>query len=259
MAVDRITTSWFVSADSDREIVVISCYWSSKVVVSGTERVSGSCLPWEAVSIGINNRLNLNDQVLCLDNLPSGSGTTSAEDLVPTLLGMYDALIGRTPAAPQPTPRQPPPQPPPKPAYRPLSVISIASSSSSSSSSVTSSCSGGAGRRLGATAKSAAYLASIESLEDSDECKRPPHLQRLKTPSQGSGDSGVHSPCSYISTPSLPHSRPRYCDPHLSYRDRVVIEIVETEAVYVADLRQVILVSSSLVVILSVKNMLSAV
>ncbi|XP_046676211.1 uncharacterized protein LOC124364634 isoform X2 [Homalodisca vitripennis] len=168
-------------------------------------------------------------------------GTTSAEDLVPTLLGMYDALIGRTPAAPQPTPRQPPPQPPPKPAYRPLSVISIASSSSSSSSSVTSSCSGGAGRRLGAAAKSAAYLASIESLEDSDECKRPPHLQRLKTPSQGSGDSGVHSPCSYISTPSLPHSRPRYCDPHLSYRDRVVIEIVETEAVYVADLRQVIL------------------
>lgn len=180
----------------------------------------------------------------------SDKGTTTAEDLVPTLLGMYDALVGRTTA-----PQQPPPPPlysrpttrsPPPPAptvTRPLSVSSIASSSSSSSSSVTSSCSGGGvGRRLGVGAKSAAYLASIESLEDSDEGKRPLALQRLKgsSTSQGSGDSGVHSPCSFISSPSPPHGRPRYCDPHLSYMDRVVIEIVETEAVYVADLRQVI-------------------
>ncbi|XP_054282054.1 uncharacterized protein LOC128999515 isoform X2 [Macrosteles quadrilineatus] len=145
-------------------------------------------------------------------------GTTTAEDLVPTLLGMYDALIGRAPAPP-PTP---PPAPRCAPAYRPLSAISIASSSSSSSSSVTSSCCSG---RVGV--KSVAYLASIESLEDSDEGKRPSALHRLKAPSQGSADSGVHSP---------PPSRP-----HLSYRDRVVIEIIETEAVYVADLRQVIL------------------
>ncbi|KDR08121.1 hypothetical protein L798_01654, partial [Zootermopsis nevadensis] len=37
-----------------------------------------------------------------------------------------------------------------------------------------------------------------------------------------------------------PAGRPRYCDPHLSYMDRVVMEIVETECVYVRDLQQVI-------------------
>uniref|UniRef100_A0A1B6BYK0 DH domain-containing protein n=1 Tax=Clastoptera arizonana TaxID=38151 RepID=A0A1B6BYK0_9HEMI len=170
--------------------------------------------------------------------------TTTTEDLVPTLLGMYDALVGSTPSV-QPPPRIRPqckPPPPPTPVVsRPLSISSIASSSSSSSSSVTSSCSGGGVGRRGT--KSAAYLASIESLDDSDGDKRPINVQRLKVPSntsQGSGDSGVHSPCSFISSPSPPHTRPRYCDPHLSYMDRVVIEIIETEAVYVADLRQVI-------------------
>jgi hypothetical protein len=59
----------------------------------------------------------------------------------------------------------------------------------------------------------------------------------------GSGDSGVCSPCSYISSPCPPPGRPRYCDPHLSYMDRVVMEIVETEGVYVRDLQQVIEVS----------------
>nr|CAD7428346.1 unnamed protein product [Timema monikensis] len=56
----------------------------------------------------------------------------------------------------------------------------------------------------------------------------------------GSADSGVCSPCSYISSPCPPPGRPRYCDPHLSYMDRVVMEIVETEGVYVRDLHQVI-------------------
>ncbi|KAI5742391.1 hypothetical protein M8J77_006761 [Diaphorina citri] len=55
----------------------------------------------------------------------------------------------------------------------------------------------------------------------------------------GSGDSGVCSPCSFISSPS-PVIRPRYCDPQLSYMDRVVMEIVETEGVYVNDLQQII-------------------
>ena len=59
----------------------------------------------------------------------------------------------------------------------------------------------------------------------------------------GSGDSGVCSPCSYISLPCPPPGRPRYCDPHLNYMDRVVMEIVETEGVYVRDLQQVIEVS----------------
>nr|CAD7454631.1 unnamed protein product [Timema tahoe] len=58
-----------------------------------------------------------------------------------------------------------------------------------------------------------------------------------------SADSGVCSPCSYISSPCPPPGRPRYCDPHLSYMDRVVMEIVETEGVYVRDLHQVIQVS----------------
>ncbi|CAH1388789.1 unnamed protein product [Nezara viridula] len=54
--------------------------------------------------------------------------------------------------------------------------------------------------------------------------------------STGSEDSGVCSPCSYTSSPS----RPRYCNPQLSYMDRVVMEVLETEAVYVNDLKQVI-------------------
>lgn len=56
----------------------------------------------------------------------------------------------------------------------------------------------------------------------------------------GSEDSGVHSPCSYISSPSPPQGRPKYCDPHLSYMDRVVMEIIETEGVYVRDLQKII-------------------
>lgn len=55
----------------------------------------------------------------------------------------------------------------------------------------------------------------------------------------GSADSGVGG-CSHISAPHPPPARPRYCDPHLSYMDRVVMEIVDTEAVYVRDLREVV-------------------
>ncbi|XP_014247905.1 pleckstrin homology domain-containing family G member 3 isoform X2 [Cimex lectularius] len=163
----------------------------------------------------------------------SGTRTTTAEDLVPTLLSMYDTLVGRPGVVVEKEakrPTEPPPLPPP--VTRPLSVTSIASSSSSSSSSVTSSCSGR--RRLA----SKAYLASIESLDDSED--EAPSCRASKAGSHGSGDSGVCSPCSYISSPSPPHNKPRYCDPHLSYMDRVVMEIIETEGVYVTDLRQVI-------------------
>lgn len=67
-------------------------------------------------------------------------GTTTAEDLVPTLLSMYDTLVGHTREAVSsvdpPRPSAPPPPPPPAATVtRPLSVTSIASSSSSSSSS----------------------------------------------------------------------------------------------------------------------------
>ncbi|XP_073987423.1 guanine nucleotide exchange factor in mesoderm isoform X3 [Rhodnius prolixus] len=165
-------------------------------------------------------------------------GTTTAEDLVPTLLSMYDTLVGHTREAVSsvdpPRPSAPPPPPPPAATVtRPLSVTSIASSSSSSSSSVTSSCSGR--RRLA----SKAYLASIESLDDSED--EAASSTPSKAGSHGSEDSGVCSPCSYISSPSPPHNRPKYCDPNLSYMDRVVMEIVETERIYVADLENVII------------------
>ena len=57
----------------------------------------------------------------------------------------------------------------------------------------------------------------------------------------GSGDSGVQ--CHSISLPTPPLLRPRYCDPDLHYMDRVVLEIVETEAIYVRDLKEIIEVS----------------
>ncbi|XP_023701495.1 uncharacterized protein LOC111861290 isoform X2 [Cryptotermes secundus] len=176
---------------------------------------------------------------------------------------MYDALIGRSsPQATEHSMEEARIGVVTSGVSRPLSISSIASSSSSSSG--TSSCSGAGGRRLGAAPKSSAYLASIESLEDDSDdpengggggggggAKQRLHHQkpigsraeRLKGGSggsQGSGDSGVCSPCSYISSPCPPPGRPRYCDPHLNYMDRVVMEIVETEGVYVRDLQQVI-------------------
>lgn len=36
------------------------------------------------------------------------------------------------------------------------------------------------------------------------------------------------------------YHRPRYCDPHRNPVDRVLLEIVDTEAIYVDHLRQVI-------------------
>lgn len=37
--------------------------------------------------------------------------------------------------------------------------------------------------------------------------------------------------------------RPRYCDPHRNPMERVLLEIVDTEAIYVEHLRQVIQVN----------------
>ena len=93
------------------------------------------------------------------------AGTST--DLVPTLLGMYDALIGRSSQATERSMEEARISVVPSGVSRPLSISSIASSSSSSSG--TSSCSGGGGRRLGAAPKSSAYLASIESLEDDSD------------------------------------------------------------------------------------------
>ncbi|KYN01857.1 Pleckstrin homology domain-containing family G member 1 [Cyphomyrmex costatus] len=114
---------------------------------------------------------------------------------------------------------------------RPLSGSSIASSTSSSG------CS-----NQGNTSAANPYLASIESLADT--CAS----------SQGSADSGVvtvsETGCRILNDDNgqrrnsaeedrLCH-RPRYCDPHRNPVERVLLEIVDTEAIYVEHLRQVI-------------------
>ncbi|XP_012276960.1 uncharacterized protein LOC105697841 isoform X2 [Orussus abietinus] len=115
---------------------------------------------------------------------------------------------------------------------RPLSGSSIASSTSSSG------CS-----NQGNACAANPYLASVESLADT--CAS----------SQGSGDSGVvtvseascrmgdgsGSQCRDSAEGDSPmYNRPRYCDPHRNPVERVLLEIVDTEAVYVEHLRQVI-------------------
>ncbi|KYM86517.1 Pleckstrin homology domain-containing family G member 1 [Atta colombica] len=114
---------------------------------------------------------------------------------------------------------------------RPLSGSSIASSTSSSS------CS-----NQGNTSAANPYLASVESLADT--CAS----------SQGSADSGVvtvsKGSCRILNDDNeqrrnsaeedpLCHG-PRYCDPHRNPVERVLLEIVDTEAIYVEHLRQVI-------------------
>ncbi|CAL4062510.1 unnamed protein product, partial [Meganyctiphanes norvegica] len=122
--------------------------------------------------------------------------------------------------------------------YRPLS--SISSSSSSSSNSLP---------RRSAPVNMSAYLASAESLEDNDadhsdteettrRRDRTIKARREKAMRTGSGDSGVQ--CHSISLPAPPLAKPRYCDPNLAYMDRIVLEIIETEAVYVSNLKEVI-------------------
>ena len=59
----------------------------------------------------------------------------------------------------------------------------------------------------------------------------------------GSGDSGLSSPLTFVASPSSPGA-PDLCDPSLTYIERVVAEVVDTEAVYVNDLRSIIEVST---------------
>ncbi|XP_076396774.1 guanine nucleotide exchange factor in mesoderm isoform X2 [Megachile rotundata] len=114
---------------------------------------------------------------------------------------------------------------------RPLSGSSVASSTSSSG------CS-----NQGNACTINPYLASVESLADT--CAS----------SQGSGDSGVvtvsETNCRIgnddtgqrrnSAEEGPPCHKPRYCDPHRNPMERVLLEIVDTEAIYVEHLRQVI-------------------
>lgn len=115
---------------------------------------------------------------------------------------------------------------------RPVSGSSIASSTSSSCSNQGTTCT---------TCTTNPYLASVESLADT--CAS----------SQGSADSGIATMSetgSRILNDDNDQSRdsieeksfhmPRYCDPERSPVERVLLEIVDTEAIYVDHLRQVI-------------------
>ncbi|XP_076162588.1 guanine nucleotide exchange factor in mesoderm isoform X2 [Ptiloglossa arizonensis] len=116
-------------------------------------------------------------------------------------------------------------------AGRPLSGSSVASSTSSSG------CS-----NQGNACNVNPYLASVESLADT--CAS----------SQGSGDSGVvtvsETNCRIgndgggqrrnSAEEDSPFHRPRYCDPHRNPMERVLLEIVDTESIYVEHLRQII-------------------
>ncbi|XP_065344779.1 uncharacterized protein LOC135942550 isoform X2 [Cloeon dipterum] len=201
-------------------------------------------------------------------------GGSGASDLVSNLLHIYDAALAgeerkadiaaaaaAAAAAPPVRPSVPPPPPPPmmrgpaantapgKPT-RPLSAASTCSSSSSSGENCAPS--------------TASYLASTESLEaassdeedsESSQCLAARRRERLgqalregqallnrqSGSSAGSADSGVGGCTLIISAPQPPPVRPRYCsEPHLSPVERVLLEITETEAVYVRDLEEVV-------------------
>lgn len=188
----------------------------------------------------------------------------TSTDLVPTLLGMYDSLIGRggggevgAGGSPRSRPRATPPPHPHRPMLqpsspRPLSISSIASSSSSASSSGASSCSGG---RLGAggggrgggggggrVEASCAYLASIESLDDaSDEEEEEEEREgrRMKTVDGGGGGGGKKA--SHAGSGDSGRCSPgARGDAALPFAHRVVAEVLDSERLYVRDLRQVV-------------------
>ena len=72
------------------------------------------------------------------------------------------------------------------------------------------------------------------------------HLYQQQLRHSGdSGDSGVSSPGPPSSEAS--HAPNSDCGDSLSYMDRVVMEVVESEAVYVRDLQQVVQVHISIV------------
>lgn len=73
-------------------------------------------------------------------------------------------------------------------------------------------------------------------------------LHRLRR-SGDSGDSGVSSPdppCSEASDKKRSSSTEDGSSDHVSYMDRVVMEVVESETVYVRDLHQVVQVTSAI-------------
>nr|XP_034181854.1 uncharacterized protein LOC117605088 isoform X2 [Osmia lignaria] len=116
-------------------------------------------------------------------------------------------------------------------AGRPLSGSSVASSTSSSG------CS-----NQGNACTSNPYLTSVESLADTCASSQGSGDSGVVTVSEtncriGNDDTGQRRNCVEAGSPC---HRPRYCDPHRNPMERVLLEIVDTEAIYVEHLRQVI-------------------
>ncbi|OXU31347.1 hypothetical protein TSAR_012692 [Trichomalopsis sarcophagae] len=134
-----------------------------------------------------------------------------------------------------------------QPGSRPVSGSSIASSTSSS----------GCSNQGNASSAANPYLASVESLADTCASSQGSGDSGVVTISESSGNgpsltsngSGTGRPNGKIRMSEVDRAtaarffderRPRYCDPHRSPVERVLLEIVDTEAVYVEHLRQVI-------------------
>ncbi|CAG0901688.1 unnamed protein product [Darwinula stevensoni] len=116
---------------------------------------------------------------------------------------------------------------------RPLSLTSTSSSSSSSSSFTSHHHHRQA--RPSASVRSSAYLASIESL-----ATPPPDLTEDEDEDDEENPQGKTHGQRNSWNPSTSFAPPYYCDPNLSYLDRIIMEIIDTERVYVKDLQEVI-------------------
>lgn len=90
--------------------------------------------------------------------------------------------------------------------------------------------------------KKVPYLTSIESFDDEFSDDEEEEV-RVRSKRETVKKVTPHTPCNSISAPKPCVGRPKYWDPNLSYIDRVVMEIVETEKTYVSDLLQIITVS----------------
>lgn len=93
--------------------------------------------------------------------------------------------------------------------------------------------------------KKAPYLTSIESFEFENEISDDEEEEIIVRSKRDTIKNRQLISCNTISAPKPCAGKPKYLDPNLSYIDRVVMEIVETEKTYVSDLLEIITVSTS--------------